>query len=595
MSYAHAANDGITFQKDSATNDTTVTVTGGNYADFKMGGTAPHYVSKGAIYGASGDGKVSEYVTEYNNVNLNVSGGTGIGYLIGQSEQCGSKVTGNTNITVSGGEVGTLIGGSLYKTGGTYGFNNIKNTSATANNGVVYWAYKDASDPDINITVTGGTVKQIRGGHTNGSEHVYNSISHALKQNDNGAAYNALMTDKPWAVAGDVNISVGGDAVVGDGKKAIAGAGGSGHSVDGKVTVNVSGGTINGAIYGGSTNIYTEVGSTEVNISGGTINGNVYGGGNYDDGAKKAADFGLDPAVGPTVKGSSTVVLSGGTIDGNVYAAGVKDIVNGGTHVVIKNGGANVTGIISGKGEGATVTGDRLLSIENTGGAGVNWNQIKDFNAVEIKNSHLALGTMNSEFKSVSVEGSHIFGNIDHEVQLNANNSWLQIEGGLTTTKNSSISNTSAPMEVHGNATFTGTSIDNATIVADGDIAFNEDSLFAEDTPLRSSVTNSNLVAGGNMSFMESTMNGGTLSVGGELSIDGATVVVDSINNGDSVQLKGDTSVMVMPGDSDMNEGGFFMRYEPTSLTVNSDLKLAAGSSFKGAGDYFSLAEGINA
>ena len=591
--------------------DLTVTIGDGNYTGANM-----HFNTKnGTIVGAAHiengkettltDGNPSDI---YSSLNMVVgskdSEGPQITYLAVEGRPVNS-VAGDKSVTINSGTIQYLYGGIVYDQGATSGnLNHVGNCVVKSDGGTRYYAYKDSSNPaDLNITVNGGTVGQIRAGHSGKqADYIYDVLKDAQTYDKaNGTQkYDDLMADKPWAISGNVNIAVNGgviDAEYAGKETAIMGAGGSGHSVDGNVTVDINGGTIKGNIVAGSSNIYSEIGgSTLVTISGGDITGNVYAGGDIDDGRTKYASYTDAPA--PTVKGDTKVVLSGGTIDGNVYAAGNGDIVKGNTNVVIDGTDARVTGVISGGGvNGATVEGDeRLLTIQNSGGLGVSWDQIKDFNAVEFKNSQINFGTLSGDFDKVSAEKSHLVGKFqDGSVQLNATESWLEIEGDLTTTKNSSISDTSAPMEVHGNATFTGTSIDNATIVADGDIAFNEDSLFAEDTPLHSSVTNSNLVAGGNMSFMESTMNGGTLSVGGELSIDGATVVVDSINNGDSVQLKGETSVMVMPGDSDMNEGGFFMRYEPTSLTVNSDLKLAAGSSFKGAGDYFSLAEGINA
>ena len=379
-------------------NDVIVNVTGGDFAKYNMGGVHTHRGIDGAIQGASEtDVMPNDHnnIPTYGDIYLNVSGGENISWVIGEGVPTPVKVTGDKNINVTGGEIDYIVGGVNYASG-TNGFTGVGNATTVSSkindkgetvNTEAQWAHKDDSNPNINISVTGGTVGQIRGGNNNNSANVYNSLKYAQSTGTD------LMTDKPWAVAGNVNISVGGDAVVGDGKKAIAGGGGSGHSVDGDVKVNISGGTINGNVYAGTSNIYTEVGgSTSVAISGGTINGNVFGGGNYDDGAKKATDYDLDSTEGPTVKGNTEVVLSGGTINGSVYAAGDKDIVEGDTRVVINGTQAKVKGDISGGGiNGADVQGNSILAIKNSGGLGVSWDQFKDFKLLKSKIASLLL------------------------------------------------------------------------------------------------------------------------------------------------------------------------------------------------------------
>ena len=568
--------------------DLTVTIGDGNYTGANM-----HYNTKnGTIVGAAHiengkettltDGNPSDI---YSSLNMVVgskdSEGPQITYLAVEGRPVNS-VAGDKSVTINSGTIQYLYGGIVYDQGATSGnLNHVGNCVVKSDGGTRYYAYKDSSNPaDLNITVNGGTVGQIRAGHSGKqADYIYDVLKDAQTYDKaNGTQkYDALMANKPWAISGDVKIAVNGgviDAEYAGKETAIMGAGGSGHSVDGNVTVDINGGTIKGNIVAGSSNIYSEIGgSTLVTISGGDITGNVYAGGDIDDGRTKYASYTDAPA--PTVKGDTKVVLSGGTINGNVYAAGNGDIVKGNTHVVIDGTQAKVTGVISGGGiNGATVEGDeRLLTIQNSGGLGVSWNQIKDFNAVEINKSQIALGTLSTEFEKVSVDGSHVFGNIDHEVQFDANNSKVEIYGNLTTTKDSSITNTYEPMTVTGNATFKGTTIENA-----------------------------DLVAGGKMEFDGSSMNGGTISVGSELILNGNTdVVVDSINNGNSVLLTGgSTQNITLDGDIDLNEllgalgrpGTFDDILQSgnassgvPSLTVNSDLKLAAGSSYKGEVD----------
>ncbi len=549
-------------------NDVIVNVTGGDFAKYNMGGVHTHRGIDGAIQGASEtDVMPNDHnnIPTYGDIYLNVSGGENISWVIGEGVPTPVKVTGDKNINVTGGEIDYIVGGVNYASG-TNGFTGVGNATTVSSkindkgetvNTEAQWAHKDDSNPDINISVTGGTVGQIRGGNNNNSANVYNSLKYAQSTGTD------LMTDKPWAVAGDVNISVGGDAVVGDGKKAIAGAGGSGHSVDGSVNIDITGGTINGNIYAGTTNIYTEVKSTSVAISGGTINGNVFGGGNYDDGADKASDYGLNPAEGPTVKGNTEVVLSGGTINGSVYAAGDKDIVEGDTRVVINGTQAKVTGDISGGGiNGADVQGNSILAIKNSGGLGVSWDQFKDFNALEIENSQLALGTpdsghkLSSQFQNVSVEHSNIFGNIDHAVLFEANDSVVDIKGSFTTKEGSSIKDSDGTMTVGGNATFNGTAIDNSSIVAAGD-------MYIQDA---TEVTNSQLSATNIGIYDGSVVNGGTITANKVVQLEGATVTTEGLTaqrlnvyegsnltlNGGSHTLSKNGAALVIKGESTM-------------------------------------------
>ena len=246
---------------------------------------------------------------------------------------------------------------------------------------------------------------------------------------------------------------------------------------------------------------------------------------------------------------------------------------------------------------------EQLYTIESSTGKDIDWSKLTGYNAIEIKDSEFDFGTLSKAFEKVSAERSTLSGKFeDGEVQLYADNSSLTISDGLTTTLYSSITNKST-ITVSGNAAFKGTSVENSTINVTGNIDFNTDSLeIDEDTyqSVKSSVTSSNLTATGDMSFTLTTMNGGTISVGGTLSLGGSTIVVDSINNGEAVKLSSDPEYISMDGDIDLNEwfgslGGSSdlgdiiqsgsAHHEPTSLTVNSALKLAADSHFEGYED----------
>ncbi|MBR4311085.1 MAG: hypothetical protein IKT79_08650, partial [Akkermansia sp.] len=423
MSYAHAdINRELsgTPVTGATQGDLTVSITGNDdYTTTNMYyNKKPGYIGGAAHYEASGKENTLDPANggnpadRYSSINM-IVGGEGsnptLKYLMLEGLTVNS-VVGDKSVTVNSGTIEVLYGGIVYLSGVPSG--NLVHTGNVI--GPNYYPCKDSSNPaNTSITINGGTVGHIRGGHSGKQEdYVYKVLSNAKT---NGT-YDELMADKPWSISGDVNIAVNGgviDAAYAGKTTAIMGAGGSGHSVDGTVKVSVSGGTVLGDIFAGSNNIYSEVGATRVEISGGAITGNVYGGGDIDDGRTTYASYTDAPA--PTVKGDTTVVLSGGTINGNVYAAGINDVVNGRTHVVISGDGTEVNGTISGQGfnNNSTVVGERLLTIENSGGKNVNWDKIEGFNAVEFKGSEIKFGTLSEDFEKVSAEGSWLQGSFE--------------------------------------------------------------------------------------------------------------------------------------------------------------------------------------
>ncbi|MGN0868272.1 MAG: autotransporter domain-containing protein [Akkermansia sp.] len=117
-------------------------------------------------------------------------------------------------------------------------------------------------------------------------------------------------------------------------------------TVKGDTHLNISGGSINGSVYGGGEKgIVT--GNTYVTISDGGITGSVYGGGESD-----------------TIDGSTYVTISGGSIGRNVYACGDSGSTVKKDAVVTWTGSsASVTGSVIGKADGATVNGETILNL----------------------------------------------------------------------------------------------------------------------------------------------------------------------------------------------------------------------------------------
>ena len=249
----------------------------------------------------------------------------------------GQQIDGNVKIEMTGGDMATwLIGGNVYSSkDGSFG-------------GV---------SGNIDISVTGGKVFSIRGGHS------LMNVGHA-----DGAPHRDTMT-----VGGNVSIYVGGNTVVtGDNaaspsdNEAILGAGGSQSSVKGDVSITIDGNaSVSGAIYGGAARTVKDptkyaadsvddltdgVRNTFVTVKGGTINGDIYGG------AQKHSSVG----------GDTNVTIEGGSINGNVYAGGGSSmtLVRGNATVTISGGTFSGGAVIDGC--AGTVEGTSVLNIVNT-------------------------------------------------------------------------------------------------------------------------------------------------------------------------------------------------------------------------------------
>ena len=330
-------------------------------------------------------------------ISAKVDDGVKIGTLvIGGAD--GATVEGDTRVIVNSGEIGAIYGGmggihngattievNGGKVGNIYGADGVGGTV----NGNIYIHVKDASveqlfgsnyaynnadetkfggvTGNVSITVDGNSkVGQIRGG-----------INTSAQESE------AIAKEK-MVLGGNVNVNVKGNAVVGDGKVAILGAGGSYGSVKEHVSINISeNATVNGDVFAGAnsvdndtrgnlpyvgTNTYLSVNdnatvdgnlfggsrrfgvvknNTSVSVNGGTVNGNVYGGGQQ----------------GSTVEGMTVVRANGGVINGDIYGGGRNGgVVNKQTYVQTHEG-ATVAGNVYGGGENDTVKGNTQIEI----------------------------------------------------------------------------------------------------------------------------------------------------------------------------------------------------------------------------------------
>lgn len=356
-------------------------IVGGNWGsgettgnvDIKMYGGS---VSESRSFGLSGGGmEVGDNLN--GNVNILLSSitkndGTKTSaessYVIGGSAR-GASVSGGVNISLEdSAKTWAIIGGSgdieYKKNGGTVGSTNI-----VLDGGIVS---SDISIGSLNSPMVSGIV----GGGMNKS-----------------------------GVVGDTNITIKGDSQVK--APIIGGnIGVLDSSVGGSSNINIEGGTIDvsgttsidvggqtlsmqNGIYGGSASFGVNYagflgfigavresgssvieGGSKIIVSGGTINGNIYGGG-YSNGASGTytATSQVNGGSEISIDSSSDAVSINGDIYGGGYAANSNSTSNleGGTNILFKGDGANLsfegTVSASGAGEGtANVSGNRVLS-----------------------------------------------------------------------------------------------------------------------------------------------------------------------------------------------------------------------------------------
>ena len=216
---------------------------------------------------------------------------------------------------------------------------------------------------NVQINVSGGTVKNIRGG---------------INTNQPGDAATAqskmvLNGNVEINVSGNANISIDND----EDRESILAVGGSYGSVNGNTIVNISdNATVEGIIAMGGSRNNAAVKSTFLNVSGGTLGGDVYAG------ALKAA----------TVLGNTNITISGGTVNGNIYGGGGRadTVVKGNSNITLIGSTANINGTVYGGGkDGGIVNGDRILNIgtEENSFVGNSALNIEDFDILNVGKS----------------------------------------------------------------------------------------------------------------------------------------------------------------------------------------------------------------
>lgn len=280
----------------------------------------------GAQIVGAGDGN-----TIGGNISINVSSAddASVGNIIGG--QAVHEVSGNISIAIADGTVGNV-----------YGLN-----SGDANGTAV---------GNIQIDVTGGTVSSIRGGNSTSGKVPGAFEAKSVKINLTGGE----VTGK---IYGGSQLTTNSIAVVVDGGTAADIFAGSKYAAVETASIEVKSGSV-GSIYGGGAGGaddedgaigISSVESSRITVSGGTVNGEIYGGGTEGDATKSAA-----------------INITGGTIKDDIYGGGYGEASVGNASVTID--GTNVTfsgGKISiyggGNGTGAAPSG----SVSKVGTASV--------------------------------------------------------------------------------------------------------------------------------------------------------------------------------------------------------------------------------
>ena len=411
----------------------------------------------GNVYGG---GNLAAYGTALapGTATVNMNGGQAAN-IFGGGYGATAIVTGNTAVTVSGGTVSN----NVY--GGGDAANLTGNAGVTVSGGTVSKAVYGGGNM---ANVSGNSTVNISGGTISGDNTSFGSVRGAVF----GGGYgNTTLVGGSVQVNINGNSTITGDVYGGSAKGKVNTTDGTNATANATTSVSLTGGRINGDLYGGGlgdntyaadvfgpvtvttsgnvidselgltsvstvTNVFggnningTPKSTITVNIGGGIITNSIYGGGNaaaYTGSpsvsmtAGRAGNlFGGGLGTSATVTGSPVVTISGGTITDNVYGGGSLAKVTGSTSVTLSNTG-RVNKNLFGGGSEADVTGSVNVAISGGwvtnavygGGAFANTNTDNwDFN-----NSTWATGKNSAQNKTTDTTAVILTGGIVGDV-----------------------------------------------------------------------------------------------------------------------------------------------------------------------------------
>lgn len=270
----------------------------------------------GKVFGGANAANIS------GDINLKINGGN-IGDVFGGNNASGD-ISGTVSVTVGDDpeECGIFKienvygGGNLAPYGHNTNYPSVRIVSGTVTGGVYGGGYGQPAVITGNpqVTVTGGTIGAVYGGG-NAAAVTGNTVVSVSNATVTGSVYGG---GNAAGISGTTSVSVS-SGTIGTG---IYGGCNAQGNVGSTATVSVTGGTIGTAetpanIHGGGFGNETRVlGSVSVTLAGMTVNGDVYGG------SAKGKTNGDDSR---TSGATTAVTMNSGTITGSIYGGGLGD------------------------------------------------------------------------------------------------------------------------------------------------------------------------------------------------------------------------------------------------------------------------------
>ena len=380
----------------------------------------------GDVYGGGNAADVS-------GTDVNIDGGNITGMVFGgghgdknANPQTEANVTNDVSVTVTGGTINKVFGGS--------------NSKGTIDGDVTVYINKDANSCEMHINEVygggneaagnAGTITiECTGDYENNGEgittvygganaaDVGNSINLTIKGGHIDNVYGG--NNQSGSISGTTTVTVNWDDELTCGKYlGNVFGGGNLAALNGAATVNIQKGTVSHNVYGGGNQ--AGVGSAAVSMTGGSVLEGLYGGCNTSgtvsgaisvsltggtigtDATHRADVFGGGLGAATATSGNIGVTLNGTTIYGDLYGGSALGQVNGSTD-------HTTTLTISGNGLHGTIYGGGKGSNEGTGTTATsNGNVIIDYN------------TANTNLTGL-YGGANINGNVKGDITVNVN------------------------------------------------------------------------------------------------------------------------------------------------------------------------------
>ena len=279
---------------------------------YVLGGGKNTITVSGSVFGGANQARSEAKTT------VTMEDGKVNGSLYGGANASGT-VAGLGTVNMSGGTVTNVYGGGLGSATSMASGTEVNVSNGTINNNVYGGGEEGTVTGNTNVTVSGGTMKNVYGAGKGGTTtaqitgQTFVTVSGGTISESVYGGGEAGDVVKSGQLASTVTVS--GGSIAGD----VFGGGRMGMT-NGNTEVDIKGGTIRGNVFGGAygnTGSVYVAGTHSVNIMGGRIFSSVYGGSrNANDGLAFTGYSTTETAM------SSVVNISAGQVDEQVYAAG---------------------------------------------------------------------------------------------------------------------------------------------------------------------------------------------------------------------------------------------------------------------------------